>query len=110
MRAYWISLALAPFAFLLFMKLIDRAPPLDPSLLRSTFRALASEATQPPDFSSAPEDDFKDHVDYIPVNERNIASGWYQVQIPLREAPRELWGIFLPSTFANFSVYVNGVP
>jgi signal transduction histidine kinase len=110
MRAYWISLALAPFAFLLFMKLVDRAPPIDPSLLRSTFRALESEATQPPDFSSAPEDDFKDHVDYIPVNERNIASGWYQVQIPLREAPRELWGIFLPSTFANFSVYVNGVP
>jgi signal transduction histidine kinase len=108
MRAYWISLALVPFAFLLFMKLIDRAPPIDPSLLRSTFRAIESESAQPPDFSGVPEDDFAGMVDFIPVNARNIASGWYQVQIPLPEAPRELWAVYLPVPYATFAVYVNG--
>ena len=108
MRAYWISLALVPFVFLLFMKLIDRAPPIDPSLLRSTFRALESESAEPPDFSAVAEDDFMNYVDYIPVNARNIASGWYQVQIPLRETPSELWAVYLPVPYANFAVYVNG--
>lgn len=110
MRAYWISLAVVPFAFLAAMKLIDRAPAIDPSLLRATFRALESEALQPPDFSGVAADDFTDHIDYIEVNERNVASGWYQVQIPLQETPRELWGVYFPSTYANFAVFVNGVP
>lgn len=110
MRAYWISLALVPFAFLLAMKLIDRAPPIAPSLLRSTFRAIESEATQPPDFSPVAPDDFAGYVDFIPVNARNIASGWYQVEIPLEGTPRDLWAVYFPVTYATFDVYVNGAP
>ncbi len=108
MRAYWISLALVPFAFLLFMRLIDRAPPIDPSLLRATFRAIESESAEPPDFSAVPEQDFAGYIDFIPVNARNIASGWYQAQIPLQETPRELWAVYIPVPYATFAAYVNG--
>ena len=108
MRAYWISLALVPFAFLLTMKLIDRAPPIDPTLLRSKFRVVQSDSAQPPDFSAVAEEDFLGYVDYIPVDARNIASAWYQVQIPLQETPRDLWAVYIPVSYATFAVYVNG--
>ena len=47
---YWISLALAPCVFLLVMALVDREPQIDPSLLRSKFRVVASESELPPQF------------------------------------------------------------
>jgi signal transduction histidine kinase len=110
MRAYWISLVLLPFVFLAAMALIDREPQIDPALLRTTFRTLESEATQPPDFSSVAPDDFAGHIDFIPVNARNIASGWYQVDVPLQETPRDLWAVYFRLPYATNAVYVNGAP
>ncbi len=106
--AYWISLVLVPVIFLLTMSFIDRAPPIDPSLLRSTLRAVVSDSQQPPDFSAVAPDDFTGYVDFVPVDARNIASAWYQVEIPLQDAPRGLWAVYLPTTYATFAVYANG--
>ena len=106
--AYWISLVLVPVIFLLTMSFIDRAPPIDPSLLRSTLRALVSDSQQPPDFSAVAPDDFAGHIDFVPVDARNIASAWYQVEIPLQDTPSGLWAVYFPTTYATFAVYVNG--
>lgn len=106
--AYWISLALVPVIFLVAMAFVDRAPPTDPSLLRSTFRAVVSDSQQPPDFSAVAPDDFAGFVDFVPVDATNIASAWYQVEIPLQDTPRGLWAVYFPVTYATFAVYVNG--
>ncbi len=106
--AYWISLVLVPVIFLVAMGFVDRAPTIDPSLFRSTFRAVVSDSDLPPDFSAAIPEDFTGHIDFIPVDARNIASGWYQIDIPLQDTPRGLWAVYFPVTYATFAVYVNG--
>ncbi len=95
--AYWISLGLVPVTFLLIMALIDRAPPIDPALLRSKFRIVASDSEQPPRFQQqVPPEDFAGAVDYTPVNARNIASVWYQVEVATLGRRRGLVGRVLP--------------
>ena len=64
------------------MAVVDRAPPIDPALLRSKFRVVVSESEQPPQFpQDVPAEDFAGAVDYTPVNARNVASVWYQVDV-----------------------------
>ena len=107
--AYWISLGLVPVAFLLIMALIDRAPPIDPALLRSKFRIVASESEQPPQFpQQVPPEDFAGAVDYTPVNARNIASVWYQVDVAISAPTRDLWAAYFPISYGAYAVYVNG--
>ncbi|MGH8238789.1 MAG: hypothetical protein ACREXP_17470, partial [Steroidobacteraceae bacterium] len=107
--AYWISLGLVPVAFLLIMALIDRAPPIDPALLRSKFRIVASESEQPPQFpQQVPPEDFTGAVDYTPVNASNIASIWYQVEVETSAPTRDLWAAYFPTTYGTYAVYVNG--
>jgi signal transduction histidine kinase len=106
---YWISLGLVPFAFLLFMSFIDRAPSIDSSLLRSKFRIVASESPTPPRFpQDVPPEDFAGAVDYTPVNERNIASVWYQVDVETPAPTGELWAAYFPTTYGAHSIFVNG--
>jgi signal transduction histidine kinase len=106
--AYWISLGLVPAAFLLIMALIDRAPPIDPVLLRSTFRVVASESEQPPRFEDVLPENFAGAVDYTPVNARNIASIWYQVDVETSAPTRDLWAAYFPISYGAYAVYVNG--
>jgi signal transduction histidine kinase len=107
--AYWISLGLGPFVFLLIMALVDRAPPIDPALLRSKFRVVVSNSQQPPPFrQDVPPEDFAGYVDITPVDANNVASVWYQVEVETKTPPRDLWAVYIPSTYGTFAVYVNG--
>jgi signal transduction histidine kinase len=106
--AYWIAVILTPVIFLLVMALVDRAPPIDSSLLRSNLRTLVSDSQQPPDFGAAAPDEFAGFIDYVPVDARNIASAWYQADVQLQEVPRGLWAVYFPTSYATFAVYVNG--
>ncbi len=106
---YWISLFLAPCVFLLIMALVDREPQIDPSLLRSKFRVIASESEQPPQFpQEVPSEEFAGYVDYTPVDARNIASIWYQIDIETSAPQGELWAAYFPTTYGAYSVHVNG--
>src|SRR5512138_3857644 len=89
---YWISLILVPVVFLAVMTLVDRSPPIDDALLRSKFRVVISDSEQPPQFrADVPPEDFVGATDYTPVDARNIASVWYQIEIETKQAPRDLW-------------------
>ncbi|HKQ15865.1 MAG TPA: ATP-binding protein [Steroidobacteraceae bacterium] len=106
---YWISLVLIPAVYLLAMTFVDRSPQIDPALLRSKFRVVSSDSVQPPPFrEDLPPEDFTGYVDYTPVDARNIASVWYQVELDMNEAPRELWAAYFPLSYGTFAVYVNG--
>lgn len=106
---YWISLILVPIVFIAVMTLADRSPPIDSALLRSKFRVVVSDSEQVPQFRQdvAPQD-FIGATDYTPVDARNIASVWYQVDIDIRDTPRNLWAAYFPSTYGTYAVYVNG--
>lgn len=106
---YWVSLVLVPVVYLFAMAIVDRSPPIDPELLRSKFRVVISDSEQPPQFrQDIPPEDFTDATDYTPVDARNIASVWYQIEIDMKEAPRDLWATYVPSTYGTFAFYVNG--
>jgi signal transduction histidine kinase len=106
---YWISLILVPIVFLAVMTLVDRSPPIDEALLRSKFRVVISDSEQPPQFrQDLPPEDFTGATDYTPVDARNIASVWYQIEIDTQQAPRDLWAAYFPSTYGTYAVFVNG--
>lgn len=106
---YWISLILVPAVFLAVMAMVDRSPPIDDALLRSKFRFVISDSEQPPQFrQDIPPEDFAGATDYTPVDARNIASVWYQVEIETQQAPRDLWAVYIPATYGTYAVFVNG--
>ena len=74
---YWISLFLVPCVFLAIMAVVDRAPLIDPALLRAKFRVVVSDSEQPPPFrQDVPAEDFAGYMDYTPVDANNVASVW----------------------------------
>jgi signal transduction histidine kinase len=106
---YWISLFVVPCIFLGLMAVVDRAPQIDPALLRAKFRVVVSDSEQPPAFrEDVPPEDFAGAVDYTPVDADNVTSAWYQVEIETQSAPQGLWGVFLPRSYGIHAVYVNG--
>src|SRR5687768_17324248 len=106
---YWISLFVVPCIFLAIMAAVDRAPQIDPALLRAKFRVVVSDSEQPPPFD-VPAEDFAGAMDYTPVDADNVTSTWYQVEIEAQSAPQGLWGVFLPRSYGTHAVYVNGAP
>src|ERR1044071_5023872 len=98
--SYWISLILVPAVFIAVMTFVDRSPPIDQALLRSQFRVVISDSEQPPQFrQEVPPEDFAGATDYTPVDARNIASVWYQIEIETKQPPRDLWAVYFPSTY-----------
>src|SRR5688572_25069393 len=72
---YWISLFVVPCIFLAIMAIVDRAPQIDPALLRAKFRVVVSDSEQPPAFrEDVPPEDFTGAVDYTPVDTDNVTS------------------------------------
>jgi hypothetical protein len=106
---YWISLFLAPCLFLALMAVVDRAPPIDPALLRDQFRIVISDSQQPPQFrEDLPAEDYAGYMDYTPVAADNVTSVWYQVEVETAEAPQGLWAVYLPVSGGTHAVFVNG--
>jgi signal transduction histidine kinase len=106
--AYWISVLLVPWVFLGLMAIVDRAPAIDPALLRAKFRVVVSDSEQPPAFrQDVPAEDFSGYVDYTPVDANNVASVWYEVEIEAPATQRELWAAYIPSSWGTYAVYVN---
>jgi signal transduction histidine kinase len=108
---YWISLFLAPCFYLALMAVVDRAPPIDPALLRDQFRIVISDSQQPPPFrEDLPAEDYSGAMDYTPVAANNVTSVWYQVEVATPTAPQGLWAVYLPTSYGTHAVFVNGAP
>jgi signal transduction histidine kinase len=105
---YWISVVLAPVLFLLAMRFADHAPPIDAALLHLTALRVISDSDQPPAFVRDAALPVK-LTDYAPNKIAGAAaSAWYQVDVQAPPAAHGLWAVYLPFTYGNFAVYVNG--
>lgn len=93
--------------FLLAMRFVDQAPRIDAALWHSTALSVVSDQDQPPAF--AHDTALRVELpDYTFVDATGVASAWYQIEVRIAQAPRGVWGVYLPYTHGNFEFYVNG--
>ncbi len=108
---YWISLFLVPCVFLAIMAVVDRAPPIDPALLRAKFRVVVSDSEQPPPFRRMSRPKISPATwttrRWTPTTSR--ASGT-RSRSKRNAAPQGLWAVYLPWSYGTYAVYVNGAP
>lgn len=104
---YWVSVILIPVLFILAMRFIDRPPFIEPSWLRANAWAVNSDSDQPPVFSSDTAAPVQ-LPDVTTVDSSGVASVWYQFENRPTPATSGLWGVYIPYTYGNFAIYVNG--
>ncbi|HKU13284.1 MAG TPA: ATP-binding protein [Steroidobacteraceae bacterium] len=104
--AYWLGVVLTPIAFVAVMDAIDRPPALD-AFEKATAAQVFSDAARPPDFQAAPRVSLPQ---YINPAERGVTSVWYQAEVSADAQPGGLWAVYLPWSYGNYAVFVNGEP
>ena len=103
---YWLAVLVAPIAFIAAMDAIDRPPDLD-AFAVTTARQLFSDAVEPPHFPASAEVEIPQ---LLSPALQGTTSAWYQATRHMNAQPRGLWAVYLPLTYGNFAVYVNGHP
>lgn len=104
--SYWLGVLLTPVAFVATMVAIDRPPAVD-AFVKTRVAEVISDATEPPDFRGAPQFDLPG---YLEPELDGFWSAWYQASVHLEARPDGLWAVYLPFSYANYAVYVNGEP
>jgi signal transduction histidine kinase len=105
---YWLAVVLTPVAFIAVMDAIDRPPALN-AFMRTEAEHLISDAVEPPDFDSGATARV-DLPEYLDPASQGYFSVWYRIPVHVDARPQGLWAVYLPWTFGNYAVYVNGEP
>jgi len=101
---YWLSLLLTPLAFIAVLGVFDRPPDLQ-AYEQARVAEVVSDAPEPPDFRGASQYDLPGYLD---PHVDGFSSAWYQATVHAEATPRGLWSVYLPNTYGNYAVFVNG--
>lgn len=101
---YWLSLLLTPIAFIAALTAIDRSPDLS-AYEQDRVVEVVSDSSEPLDFRGAPEYQLPGYLD---PHIDGFSSAWYRSTVRVDAPQSGLWAVYLPITYGNYAVFVNG--
>lgn len=104
-KRFWAGLLVLPFAILLLLDFVGRAPAIDGRWRHDAAWALFSDSPSPPASSewkyiAIPDMDRSDG--------RFISSTWYRFDVRIAAPTTEPWAVYILEPNSNIAAYVNG--